>query len=102
MHIIRQLQYLTLIEYILPTIITQKLMKTMRALESRWEEHIETVGTSTVLPPEFSNRNKKQNKALLINKKLWEITSYLGSKRSMIFSKVFFVFLSVLNQIKEF
>ena len=74
----------------------------MRALESRWEEHIEAVRTSIVLPPEFSNRNKKQNKALLLNKKLWEITSYLGSIRSMKFSKVFFVFLSVLNQIKEF
>ena len=102
MPITRQLHFLKLVEYILPSLLNSKMQKIIVSIEQRWEEHIENTRLNITLPSVFSNRNKNRQKAMTLNEKLLSITAHLESIRMMKFANVFSVFRQTLVQIKSF
>ena len=103
MPITRQLHLLKIIEFILPTLLNNsKIQKTIKSIELRWQDHIESIRINIKLPPEFSNRSKNRQKAIALNEKLLSITAHLGSIRTMSISNVFIIFHETLNLIKSF
>ena len=101
MPITRQLQCVLLIQNMLPLMIGPRTTSHMKAIEVKWQHHIEQIRTQIVLPSVFSNKNKNKNQALLLNQKLWQIISLFGSIRHLQFSSTYFVFSHVLRQIEE-
>ena len=101
MPIIRQFQYLVLVQNLLPLMIGPRTMADMRSIENRWQKHIETIRTNIVLPHIFTNRNKNKNQALILNQKLWQVVGLFGSVSSVQFSSVFLVFIQAIKHVLE-
>ena len=103
MPITRQLHLLKIVEFILPALLNNsKIQKKVKSIESRWQEHVESMRINIKLPPEFSNRSKNIQKAVALNEKLLSITAHLGSIRTMSISNAFLIFHETLNLIKSF
>lgn len=101
MAITRQLQYLYLIQHMLPILIGPQTNEEMKRIDLNWKQLIEEVRPNFQLPSCFSNRSKNKEQALLLNGRLWRVITLLNSMPTVKFSAIFFIFMKAMRQLDE-
>ena len=95
-----QLNYMLLIQHLLPVIFTEPLKVKLKQIEKMWQQINQEMRMKIKLPDEFHNKNN-QKRALLLNQKLWDAIEHLRSIQRVQFASVLRIFLEGLMMLSE-